>query len=380
MTSTKSQTKTNNTSTALRQNEKLVTALLTWYRANHRKLPWRAEPGDKQDPYVVWLSEIMLQQTTVPTVIPYFLKFKKRWPHFASLAKSSQAEVLSAWAGLGYYSRARNLHACAQRVASEHGGKLPSSEEQLRTFPGIGPYTAAAISSIAFGNRAAPVDGNIERVLSRLRCVTDPLPTSKPHLKQLAEELAPQHHAGDFAQAMMDLGSEICTPKSPACDKCPWQYDCKALKAGQVEELPRRMPKLKRPTKRGATFVLLSPDNSVFIRRRPAKGLLASMHETPTSPFETRFPADTTKLAPVSAIYHQARAVVTHTFTHFDLELQVFVAMLNAKESRSLSGEWAKLDQLEAYALPTLFRKVIRQALETTLKKPSRASKARRRP
>lgn len=380
MTPLKSQTKAENTSTAPQQNDKLVTALLTWYRTNHRKLPWRAKPGGKQDPYVVWLSEIMLQQTTVPTVIPYFLKFKKRWPHFASLAKSSQAEVLSAWAGLGYYSRARNLHACAQRVANEHGGKLPSSESQLQTLPGIGPYTAAAISAIAFGNRAAPVDGNIERVLSRLRRVTEPLPTSKPHLKQLAEELAPQRHAGDFAQAMMDLGSEICTPKSPACTKCPWQHDCEAFKTGQVEGLPRRLPKTKRPTKRAATFVLLSPDDRVFIRRRPAKGLLASMHETPTSQLQTRFPTDPTTLAPVHANYRQAKAVVTHTFTHFDLELQVFVAILNDKQSRSLSGEWAKLDQLEAYALPTLFRKVIRQALEKKLKKPSRVRKARRRP
>ena len=316
----------------------------------------------------------MLQQTTVTTVIPYFLKFKQRWPNFTHLARARQEEVLSAWAGLGYYSRARNLHACAVRVESEFGGTLPNSEQQLKGLPGIGPYTAAAISAIAFGNKAAPVDGNIERVLTRLRGVTDPLPTSKPKLKLIAEELAPEIHAGDFAQAMMDLGSEICTPKSPACHKCPWNADCVARKKGQAEALPKRLPKTKRPMKRAASFVLLSPDNRIFIKRRPSKGLLASMHETPTTPLQKRFPTTATKFAPIEAHYVQAKDLVTHTFTHFDLELKVFVAELNASQVRALPGEWAKLDQLETFALQTLFRKVIKQALATKPTKPRRRS------
>jgi A/G-specific adenine glycosylase len=353
-------------------NASLVKRLLAWYDRNHRTLPWRAKPGQLQDPYRVWLSEIMLQQTTVPAVIPYFLKFTQRWPDISALAGASQEEVMSAWAGLGYYSRARNLHACAQVVTREHGGQMPSDEEGLRALPGIGPYTSAAIAAIAFGRKAAPVDGNIERVLTRLRCVRVPLPTSKPILKALAEELAPAKRSGDFAQAMMDLGSGICTPRSPNCEACPWESACEARRLDLAESLPDRVAKRARPKKRAAAFVLFSSKGEVFLRRRPAKGLLASMHETPTSMFGPDFPEDADSVAPVIAGYRKLNEIVRHTFTHFDLELEIYVANVDGAKARSLKGEWAKPAELDDFALPNLFRKVIEAAQE---KGPPRKSR-----
>ncbi len=304
----------------------------------------------------------MLQQTTVTTVIPYYLKFMKRWPTMKALANADLAEVMSAWAGLGYYSRARNLHACAVRVATEHEGQLPADEASLLKLPGIGPYTAAAISSIAFGRKAAPVDGNIERVLSRLMCVEEPLPASKPRLKAIAEQLAPARHAGDFAQAMMDLGATICTPKSPSCLMCPWREDCAGLAAGIAAELPRRADRKARRVRRAATFVVISGEGDVFLERRQDKGLLAGMHGTPVTAFEEEFPDNPLKLAPLKADFLKAATPVTHTFTHFDLELEVYVAQVPARRNLSIAGEWAPMAELEKFALPTLFRKVIRTA------------------
>lgn len=344
------------------RNTKLVRKLLAWYRAQHRKLPWRATPGERQDPYAVWLSEIMLQQTTVTTVIPYYLKFMKRWPTMTALARADISEVMSAWAGLGYYSRARNLHACAVRVAGELDGKLPDDEEELLKLPGIGPYTAAAIASIAFGKRAAPVDGNIERVLSRLMCIEEPLPASKTTLKEIARQLAPAKHAGDFAQAMMDLGATICTPKSPSCLVCPWREDCSALASGIAAELPRRADRKARPVKRAATFVMLTASNEVFLERRQGKGLLAGMHGTPVTAFEEEFPEEPLAAAPLKASFIQASSRVTHTFTHFDLELDVYVAEVPKRRVPGVEGEWAPMAELERFALPTLFRKVIKAA------------------
>ncbi|MEQ1756398.1 MAG: A/G-specific adenine glycosylase [Micropepsaceae bacterium] len=343
-------------------NRTLIRRLLAWYDVNQRRLPWRALPGKTQSPYRVWLSEIMLQQTTVPTVIPYYLKFMKRWPDFQALAAAPVEDVMSAWAGLGYYSRARNLHACAKVVAEKFAGRMPSDEVALKSLPGIGPYTAAAIASIAFGKQAAPVDGNIERVLSRLRCVTEPFPRSKPLLKSLAEELAPPKRSGDFAQAMMDLGSDICTPKSPSCTKCPWESACEAKAKGIAENIPARQPRRPRPLKRAAAFVLITAANEVFLRRRPTKGLLAGMHETPTSPFEMNFPADPVSFAPVKASYLKLDERVLHTFTHFDLELDVYVADIEQRQAQTLDGEWAPLSRLEEFALPSLFLKVVRTA------------------
>ena len=351
--------------------------LLEWYRAQHRRLPWRAPPGKRQDPYAVWLSEIMLQQTTVTTVIPYYLKFMKRWPNFNALAKADAADVMAAWAGLGYYSRARNLHACARRVAEEFGGNLPNDEADLLKLPGIGPYTAAAIAAIAFGKQAAPVDGNIERVLSRLRAIGEPLPASKPLIRQAASELAPAEHAGDFAQAMMDLGAGICTPKSPSCMLCPWNTVCEGLKKGIAAELPRRADKKARPTRRGATFVLLSEASEVFLERRAGKGLLAGMHGTPVTPFEEAAPKDVMAAAPAKVAYERLRDPVAHTFTHFDLELEVHVARIASRASVKAQGEWAPLESLSEFALPTLFSKVIRAALSAA---PSKRKKGRRSP
>lgn len=351
--------------------------LLDWYRAQHRRLPWRAPPGERQDPYAVWLSEIMLQQTTVTTVIPYYLKFMKRWPDFKALAGADTDDVMAAWAGLGYYSRARNLHACALKVANDHNGILPDDEAELLKLPGIGPYTAAAIAAIAFGRQAAPVDGNIERVLSRLRAIEEPLPLSKPRIRDVARELAPAKDAGDFAQAMMDLGAGVCTPRNPTCMICPWTGICEGLKKGIVAELPRRVERKARPVRRGATFVLLSDADEVFLERRAGKGLLAGMHGTPVTDFADRLPGNPTALAPEPLDYERLREPVTHTFTHFDLELDVHVAGVASRTVVKLQGEWAPLGQLSKFALPTLFRKVIRAAVAS---RTAKRKKGRRSP
>lgn len=323
-------------------------------------------PGETSDPYRVWLSEIMLQQTTVATVGPYFHAFLKRWPTMKALAAAPVEEVMSAWAGLGYYSRARNLHACAKMVANAHGGRLPSSEVELRALPGIGPYTAAAIAAIAFGKRAAPVDGNIERVLARLFAIDEPPPGAKARLKAIAETLAPEKRAGDFAQAMMDLGAAICTPKSPNCRDCPWSEDCAARAQGIAATLPRRAAKLTRPLRRGAAFVLISRNNEVLLRRRPPKGLLGGMHEPPMSPWEKDFPSAPFIHAPFKAKYLKRTGIVRHVFTHFELELEVYRADDVARSRANGEGEWAPIGELARFALPSLMRKVIAHALKET--------------
>ena len=259
------------------------TALLAWYDRHRRRLPWRAAPGERADPYRVWLSEIMLQQTTVKAVAPYYARFLARWPDLHALAAAPLAEVLKAWAGLGYYARARNLHACARAVVERHGGKFPASEEALRALPGIGAYTAAAIAAIAFDAPASPVDGNIERVIARLFAIAAPLPAAKPQIGRRAGELVPQRRAGDFAQAMMDLGATICTPKQPACALCPWNDCCAARARGEAETYPRRMRKREGALRRGAAFVACRADGFVLVRTRPPKGLLGGMTEVPTT-------------------------------------------------------------------------------------------------
>ncbi len=340
-----------------------MTRLLAWYDGHRRRLPWRALPGETADPYRVWLSEIMLQQTTVAAVGPYFHKFVKKWPTMKALAAAPVEEVMSAWAGLGYYSRARNLHACAKQVAERHGGKLPDTEEALRALPGIGPYTAAAIAAIAFDRSAAPVDGNIERVLARLFAIKTPLPASKPELRAIAETLAPAKRSGDFAQAMMDLGATICTPKTPACRDCPWSDDCLARAMDIAGTLPAREAKPDRPLRRGTAFVLVSSDEKILLRRRPPKGLLGGMHEPPMSPWEKDFPDDALKHAPLKAKYRKLPGVVRHGFTHFELELHVFRAEDVDKAKANGAGEWAPIDDLARFALPSVMRKVIDHAL-----------------
>src|SRR5580704_4016206 len=259
------------------------TGLLAWYDRHRRKLPWRAPPGERADPYRVWLSEIMLQQTTVKAVGPYYARFLARWPDIRALAEAPLDEVLKSWAGLGYYARARNLHACALAVVERHGGMFPADEARLRDLPGIGAYTAAAIAAIAFDAPATPVDGNIERVIARLYAIETPLPAAKPEISRLAQTLTPRQRAGDFAQAMMDLGATICTPKNPACALCPWNRNCAAHRRGEVETFPRRTPKREGVLRRGAAFVARRADGFVLVRTRPPKGLLGGMTEVPTS-------------------------------------------------------------------------------------------------
>ena len=265
------------------------TALLAWYDRHRRILPWRAAPGERSDPYRVWLSEIMLQQTTVRAVAPYYQRFLTRWSDVQALAAAPLDDVLRAWAGLGYYARARNLHACARAVVEHHAGQFPAGENELRALPGIGDYTAAAIAAIAFDAPASPVDGNIERVVARLFAVTAPLPAAKPELRRLARQLTPQHRAGDFAQAMMDLGATICTPKNPACALCPWNDVCVARRSGDAATLPRRTAKREGALRRGAAFVVRRADDRVLLRTRPAKGLLGGMTEVPTTEWSKDF-------------------------------------------------------------------------------------------
>lgn len=363
MAVSKSKAKDNLRALAPQKRTALVKRLLAWYDRHRRRLPWRALPGEAPDPYRVWLSEIMLQQTTVATVGPYFHNFLKRWPTMEALAAAPVEEVMSAWAGLGYYSRARNLHACAKLVADRYGGNLPGNESELLELPGVGPYTAAAIAAIAFDKRAAPVDGNIERVLARLLAIKTPLPTAKPELRAVAEALAPAQRAGDFAQAMMDLGATVCTPKSPACGSCPWADDCDARALGIQPALPAREAKPDRPLKRGVAFVIVSAEEEVLLRRRPPTGLLGGMHEPPMSAWTDRFPAEPLALAPVKAKYRRLPGFVRHGFTHFELELEVYRTEGVTRAKAAGAGEWAPIDNLDAFALPSVMRKVINHAL-----------------
>ena len=251
--------------------------LLHWYDRHRRTLPWRAQSGERPDPYRVWLSEIMLQQTTVATVDPRFKTFVERWPDVATLARAKRDDLLAEWAGLGYYARARNLHACARAVMERHGGRFPETEAALLELPGIGAYTAGAIAAIAFGQPAVAVDGNVERVIARYRGIEEPLPGAKDAIRSTALALVPAERPGDFAQAMMDLGATICTPKRPACALCPWNGGCAALAGGLTEELPRKMPKPEKPTRRGAAFWLEDGHGRALLVRRPDRGLLGGM-------------------------------------------------------------------------------------------------------
>lgn len=347
-----------------------VRALLEWYDVERRDLPWRYGRRQKADPYRVWLSEIMLQQTTVKTVIPYFQKFTQRWPTVKALARASLDDVLQMWAGLGYYSRARNLKACADAVVENHGGQFPNSEKELLALPGVGPYTAAAIAAIAFGARATPVDGNIERVVARLFGVRQPLPAAKPEIKRLAETLVPARRAGDFAQAMMDLGARICTAKSPSCLMCPVQRDCAAQARGMEGEIPLRAPKKPRPARHGLAFLALREDGAVLLRKRPATGLLGGMMEIPSTTWSatpvTR--ASERDAVPVTARWHKVPEPVIHIFTHFRLELMVHRAFVPLDTELTLWADadqcqWVHRSQLDDQALPTVFRKAIAHAM-----------------
>jgi A/G-specific adenine glycosylase len=342
-------------------------ALLAWYDRHRRKLPWRAVPGERPDPYRVWLSEIMLQQTTVKTVAPYYARFLDRFPTVERLAAASLDHVLRAWAGLGYYARGRNLHACAQAVVARHGGQFPASEAALAELPGIGPYTAAAIAAIAFDQPATPVDGNVERVVARLFAVEDALPDAKPDIRRLAATLTPPRRAGDFAQAMMDLGATLCTPKKPACALCPWMDGCAARARGDAETFPRKAARREGKLRRGAAFVVVRADGHILMRTRPAKGLLGGMTEVPTSAWTHDFDEDTAiAQAPrVRAAWQRIPGRVTHVFTHFPLQLSVHLARVGAAAKPPAGMRWVALVDLADEALPNLMRKVVAHALDS---------------
>jgi A/G-specific adenine glycosylase len=349
-----------------RRNHSLPDAsdLLAWYDRHRRVLPWRAPAGETADPYRVWLSEIMLQQTTVAAVAPYFLRFQGRWPTVAALAAAPIDEVLTEWAGLGYYARARNLHACAKAVVERHGGRFPADPDGLASLPGIGPYTAGAIASIAFDIPAAAIDGNAERVIARLFEIETPLPAAKPELRRLGETLVPEHRSGDFAQALMDLGATICTPRKPACGLCPWRDCCRARAAGTVETLPRRAEKAARPARSGVAFWVVDGTGAALMRRRAPKGLLGGMMEFPSTEWGAAAPAKAAALAsaPVEAAWRELPGAVRHVFTHFELTLVVWAGRVAGPGDPGL-GLWIPPDRFGDHALPSLMRKVARHAL-----------------
>ncbi len=394
-----------------RENKTLPQAgdLLAWYDRHRRALPWRAAPGQRSDPYRVWLSEIMLQQTTVKAVAPYYARFLSRWPDVRALAAAPLAEVLKTWAGLGYYARARNLHACARAVVEHHGGEFPRNEDALRGLPGIGAYTAAAVAAIAFDIRATPVDGNVERVIARLYAVETPPPAAKPEIYRLARALTPSRRAGDFAQALMDLGATLCTPKRPACALCPWRDRCAAYRRGDAETFPRRPPKREGVLRRGAAFVARRSDGSVLVRTRPAKGLLGGMTEVPTTEWAAEFDEanalvhaprfspplpggerstsrDTIAGSRVrgkrrqnsglpvpphpdplpngerETCWRRIPGIVRHVFTHFPLELKVYAADLPLRTRAPTGMRWVASADIAHEALPSLMRKVLAHA------------------
>ena len=380
--------------------------LLAWYDIHRRVLPWRERPGKRADPYRIWLSEIMLQQTTVQAVGSYYRKFLTLWPDVKALAAAKQDDVLAAWAGLGYYARARNLHAAAKMVAHDMGGKFPATAEGLRALPGVGGYTSGAIAAIAYDEQQAAMDANAERVIARLYAIATPMPKAKTQLHALCSALVPKR-AGDFAQALMDLGSSICTPKRPACANCPWTDDCLARKRGIQERLPVKAPKMVRPLRRGAAFVVRDKSGAVLLVKRPEKGLLASMLEPPLGPWTEKFPsrAQALKQAPFVAKWKKQPGIVHHGFTHFELEIEVYAAEVakrpthlchprrtraiasaregdpgsqkrrspeslgslpSARETRASPGmtRWVKADDLHSVALPTVMRKIIEHGVD----------------
>nr|WP_243428613.1 A/G-specific adenine glycosylase [Acetobacter suratthaniensis] len=338
-------------------------ALLHWYDRHRRTLPWRAEGGRTPDPYHVWLSEIMLQQTTVTAVIPYYQKFLALFPTVRALATAPQEQVLAAWAGLGYYARARNLHACAQAVVARGG--FPAQVAELRTLPGIGVYTAAAIAAIAFGVPVVPVDGNVERITARLFDEHTPLPGARKVLARLAEGLntgaEAQARPSDFAQALFDLGASVCVPRTPACGVCPWQTSCAGQAAGTAATLPRKMPKVARPVRHGVHFFVVDEAGQVLLQRRPETGLLAAMTEIPGTPWQaTAWPeAEALASAPVRAVWQKA-GMVRHVFTHFSLEIIVLAARVarfgNAEVGQ---GFLLPVTRLQGAALPSVMRKCV---------------------
>ena len=338
------------------RDEGLAAELLTWYDSNARAMPWRIGPADRAagvrpDPYRIWLSEVMLQQTTVAAVRAYFLRFTARWPDVTALAAAADADVMGEWAGLGYYARARNLLACARAVAGEHDGRFPATRDGLMGLPGIGPYTAAAVAAIAFDEAAVVVDGNVERVMARLHRVETPLPAAKPELVRLAEGLTPALRAGDYAQAVMDLGATICSPRNPACGICPWNRACAARAAGVQADLPRKTAKPAKPVREGLLWIARRSDGAMLLETRPERGLLGGMLGWPGSDWDGGGGP-----APLDADWRDATGGVRHTFTHFHLRLEVAVAEVGANAA-PLRGVFLPSDAFRPSDLPTVMRK-----------------------
>ncbi len=333
--------------------------LLDWYDRHARAMPWRVPPaarlaGAAPDPYRIWLSEVMLQQTTVAAVTQYFNRFTTRWPTVADLAAAEDGEVMGAWAGLGYYARARNLLKCARAVVAEHDGQFPRDHAQLLGLPGIGPYTAAAISAIAFDQPNVVVDGNVERVMARLHDIHTPLPAAKPELVAAATALTPARRPGDYAQAVMDLGATICTPRSPACGICPWRDPCAARASGTASELPKKTPKKAKPTRLGIAYVAQRSDGALLLERREGCGLLGGMLGWPGSDWSEEAPAPA---PPLEADWQVAGEEARHTFTHFHLRLTIMVAHV-PMDAAPARGTFAPLAEFQPAQLPTVMRKV----------------------
>lgn len=337
-----------------------ASALLAWYDRAGRDLPWRVKTG-RADPYRVWLSEIMLQQTTVEAVKPYFAKFLALWPDVKALAAAEDQAVMTAWAGLGYYARARNLLACARAVARDFDGLFPETEEGLRALPGIGAYTAAAIAAIAFGERAIVIDGNIERVITRLAAIDTPLPKAKPEIRTVLDGMVPADRPGDFAQALMDLGAIICTPKSPSCLICPLAEVCVARARRQATAFPVKPAKKGKKQLQSLAFVVIDPQARILLRTRPAKGLLAGMAEVPNTEWSAN--AATLQTVPIHAEWQRLNQPVIHIFTHIDLRMDIAVARLAATIPAPEGMRWVKVGDLDSEPVPTLFRKVIEAGL-----------------
>ena len=332
-------------------------ALLAWYDRHRRDLPWRASPGAIPDPYHVWLSEVMLQQTTVAAVQPYYARFLELWPNVAALAGAPREQVLKEWAGLGYYARARNLHDCAQAVVERHGSVFPPTEAALRELPGIGDYTAAAIAAIAFGLPAIVVDGNVERVVARLFAVELPLPGARPLIRSLTAQLASQTRPGDFAQASMDFGATLCTPRGPACAICPVASQCGARASGAPAAFPRRSPKRARPQRFGAMAVIEREDGAILVRTRPPSGLLGGMTEFFGTPW-SESAADPAPLRRVADLELRPQGAVDHVFTHFALRLEVYAGRTSKCEPPA-GYRWVESGLLGAQPIPTLMKKVL---------------------
>ncbi len=338
----------------------IAASLIDWYDRHHRVLPWRVSPRDRAngvraDPYRIWLSEIMLQQTTVAAVGPYFHAFVQRWPTVGDLAAAEDDDVMRAWAGLGYYSRARNLLKAARAVAALPGGAFPDSEDALRALPGIGAYTSAAVAAIAFDRPAAVVDGNVERVVTRLKRIETPVAEAKPLIRAHVAEMVPAERPGDFAQAMMDLGATICTPRRPKCILCPICEACLAFRDGDPEHYPVKAAKKAKPVRHGTAFVAIRPDGAVLLRRREDRGLLGGMAETPSGGW------DGSVAEPPFAADWQLAGSISHTFTHFQLEMEVRVA--EADSPAPAGSWWSPAHEIANEALPTVMKKVLEAAI-----------------